>query len=308
MSNLKLNDNYYLYLKSYDDINFYKFKENISYGYFIRDIVNTNDIKNNFEFSNLIYNTITGNNGLFEIIDDFDAEKVINKTINISGRKRVYLEIFNNLNSFEKVKMYDSYNIYVNGNLYIEKYPNSSRNGVLDFGTFEDEKVNIKIENIKSIKSQHIEFGLLNLDLFDKFIMENKVDLDIKFNKNKININIESNEENIIYLPLTYLDGYKLTNNGKKDNVLKVFNNYVGIKLEPGVNNIVLIYEVPGLKTGALISIIGIVLSVLWIKYFYKKESKLLLNVLYYSYLFIYFTLIIIIYLIPSIMFLLSFI
>ena len=60
----------------------------------------------------------------------------------------------------------------------------------------------------------------------------NDTSVRVKYNENTLNIQVNSKKEGIIMLPLVYLDGYKSGNN----DIVKVFDNFIGIKVHQGKN------------------------------------------------------------------------
>lgn len=79
----------------------------------------------------------------------------------------------------------------------------------------------------------------MDIDKYNEFINNNHIDNDIKFNKNKIDINITSDKEQLLFIPINYSKSYTLLkNNNKEEEITKVFNNYIGITIHEGNNNI----------------------------------------------------------------------
>jgi uncharacterized membrane protein YfhO len=137
----------------------------------------------------------------------------------------------------------------------------------------------------------------MNNSKFSNFITNNKIDTKVKYNKNKINIKYNSSEEKILFLPITYSKNYKITNNNKVINPIRVYENYIGIKLNKGENNINFTYVPKGLVISLIISIffIAVTIILLHTKIFEILIcNKIIHNIAYYSYLFIYLQLVII--------------
>ena len=99
------------------------------------------------------------------------------------------------------------------------------------------------------------------------------------------------------------------TNNGKNTEIIKVFDNFIGIVLENGNNNISIEHITPGLKLGTIISAIGIIFAILFIKFKEKIISiNKITNIAYYLYLSCFCLLITIFYIVPTFIFVLSYI
>ena len=299
VSDKEFNDSYYNYI---DNINnylyYYEFNKDISFGYIIKENNSIAETNNSFEASNIIYNSITSDENIFDVIDLVELEN----DFFVTGRKRVYLDI--DFDISDKVNNYNLYNIYVNGNLVYESVPNTHRNGSLFLGEYFDEDISIKIVSLKENNINNISLGILDLQKFDDFLNSNYVNTNVTFVNNKINIEVDGNENDILYLPITYLDGYKCDSH----DIFRVFDNYIGIKLHDGKNIIEISFIPNGLLLGLIFTIVGLIIFVIWEKYLYQLDINILNNIFYYIYLIIYFILILLFYLLLPILFIISFI
>jgi len=300
ISDKEVLDSYYEFKEKVQKLNLYEMKNTISYGYLIKDIPDTINAKNSFDFSNIIYNSITNKSNLFNIYDDFtvinakieakddrvfitrEEEKAsLVKVINVSGKKRLYLDIFDSYDFHTKYKQYKTLNIKVNGKLVEEEYPSYFRNGVLDLGTYEDTKVTITIELLGKCNFKHILIGEMDIQKYEDFANNYKVNTKVKMHSNTIEVSINAIEDKILYLPIAYHEDYKVTNNGEPVELLKVFDNYIGIKLHVGENNIKMTYTSPNIKEGLILATIGIILAFVWIKYLSKISVPILEKIIY---------------------------
>ncbi|MDD3241730.1 MAG: YfhO family protein [Bacilli bacterium] len=327
--------NYYNYefTKKYGNLYFYKSNSNISYGYYIDDhIENFMNENNSFEIQNKIYKSITKtNDNLFDIYNDYkytnikkakiedytyyklknkDNYAYIEKNIDVKDQSILYLEVLKSLKNSINAEIYEKMNIYVNDKLYAKNYPSENNNGTLNLGIFKNQKVNIKIEIIEDIELQNITISKMDISKYNKFIKDNYNEKELTFNKNTINIKINSNEEKIIFIPINYSKSYDMKNNDREEKLEKVFNNYIGINLHKGVNDITIKYVPDGLKIGIIFSLIGIMtLFVLNIKSVHNFiiNNNIIKNLVSRGYIFIYISSMIAIYIIPIIAFILSY-
>ncbi len=323
-----LNDEYYN-LKSSDNIMIYESKLDISKGYVLNKKIDLNNTKNSFEASNIIYKSITGSdNNIFNIIDDFDKVNVnykdnvlskidnnkdayLEKTVDVIEKQIIYFEFTKPFINKMNNKSFSAFQILVNDEVIYEEYLSKENTGTIKLGTFENESVNIKIKLLKNSISNinGINIGMLSVSKLNNFFKDNKYNLDYKVNKDSVSINYSSDKEGILFLPIGYIDGMNVINNGKETNIVKVFDNFVGINLIKGENNINISYTPKYFIIGSIISIIGILLSLLFIKF---KDViinlKTIKNISYWLYITLYIIMIIGIYIVPTIMFVLSFI
>lgn len=96
---------------------------------------------------------------------------------------------------------------------------------------------------------------------------------DVAMNDNLITGSIDLDKKKLLCLTIPYNDGWKIYVDGKESNLQKVNLMYSGVFLEPGEHNIRLEYCTPGIKLGAVISVIGLV-ALLIVIVVNKKSSK----------------------------------
>ena len=283
------------------------------YGFIIKDNVSLEDISNSFESSNLIYQSIVGNGNIFDTYQLFTSGKedialykkdlILEDKIYIEGNKTLYLEIFTGFDNALRVNNYGAFDVYVNGKLFLSEFPNDERNGSISLGTFNDELVDIKIVSLIDTELKSITVGALDLEIFNEFISREKQDTSVEINDNNIRVKTTAKKGDILFLPITYLEGYS-----SNHEIFRVYDNFLGIRLNEGENNIEIKYIPKGLILGAVLTLIGILLYFVWTKYLCNIEMLWFDNVCYYAYLAMYGALILVFYVIMFIFFIKSFI
>lgn len=84
---------------------------------------------------------------------------------------------------------------------------------------------------------------------------------------------IKTSGSKMLCIPIPYSKGWKATDNGKSVKIEKVNGMFLGIRLDKGTHKIKLDYTTPGIKAGAAISVVSvIVLVVLWRRR--KKQNQ----------------------------------
>lgn len=327
------NDDNYEYVKSYGTLDFYKLKNDISYGYFVDKNISIVDKKDTFDVQNSIYKAITKDGDLFTIYDSFDnynleikedkdsgvtSYKIIDddeysyleKDINIVGLQRLYFNLYYSLINVENYEINDNIDIYVNGKLMAKNFPNQYYTGTLDCGTYENEIVTVRIVFKKSLSLKNISAGVMNIEKLNNFVEKEKINSQIDFSKNKVKVRVESDGENLLFIPVTYSDGYSVRVNGVKRDVIKVFDNYLGVYTDDGVNNITFTFVPPKFKVSCVISIITLIVTIILIKYnlfLNIRENKVMKFLAEKVYLSVYLFAIILMYIVPTICFILSY-
>ncbi|MEG1495310.1 MAG: YfhO family protein [Bacilli bacterium] len=328
---------YYNYISTKGNINFYKHRLTIPYGYMIDHNESIQSLTNAFAVENAIYYGITGyKEPIFEVnktnwdyhnltiippvsldkpltgykIIDEQGLAYLEKTIFITGKNNLYLEMLRSVDNSINKSIFKTTNIYINNKLFIKDYPSELNNGLLDLGIYENEQVTIRIEFTESINLKTLEIGLLNLDKYEDFVTKNNFNKKIDYQNNQIKVELSSDKEQVLFLPVTYNEGYQTKVNGEKVETLKLFDNYLGIPLKEGDNRVEITFMPPGLKLGIVISLCTLVLIFIFFKFnLYKKvvSSKTLGNIAFFLYLGVVGLLLVSMYLIPIICFFLSF-
>ena len=303
------------YLEEYykdDYFIYYKVKKDMPFGYFINDNKSVEDTKNSFEASNILSKEII-NKDVFEIDKIFEAkegietfeEETIERTYNVVEKERIYLETFVDFYHNPKYKSYKAFEVYVNDKLLEKEYPYKKRTGVLYLGEFENETVNVKLVTKRHVPFRNVTIGRLKVSDVDNMLDNNANNLKIEFKENRINIEIDSEKEQLMMLPLTYLDGYTSDSN----EIVKVFDNFVGVKLNKGNNKLTITFVPDELKLGLIVSALGLVMSIIYIELIRKiKLPNIIYTLATFAYTITVFLLTAIYYVFGPISFLLSFI
>ncbi len=224
----------------------------------------------------------------------------------VSGRQNLYFDCFRNLTTNLSEPINDSFNIIVNGNNILRKYPAKYANGMLDLGTFENETVNISISVLKS--SYANSFGVFGIDLDELGEgIKTMNPADVKLDGDKITATATATQDNqSLMLTIPYSEGFKVSVNGKTVKAEKMLDAFMAIPLEKGENTVSLSYSPYGLNIGLIIFFVGIfalIATALLFKRFKYKPVKLLENTLYYGFLSIAGILFIVVYIFPVIVY-----
>ena len=308
----KIDDSYLEEYYTDNYFNYYKVKKDMPYGYFINENKSVEKTKNSFEASNILSKEII-NKDIFEIDKIFEAkegiepfeEETVERTYTVTEKERIYLETFVDFYHNPKYKSYKAFEVYVNDKLLEKEYPYKKRTGVLYLGEFENETVNVKLVTKKHVPFRNVTIGRLKVSDVDNMLDNNPNNLKIEFKENRINIEIDSEKEGLMMLPLTYLDGYQSDSN----EIVKVFDNFVGVKLNKGNNKLTITFVPDELKLGLIASALGLVMSIIFIELIRKiKLPKIIYTLATFAYTMIVFLLTFIYYVFGPISFLLSFI
>jgi len=316
----------YTLKKQYNTLSWHEADKDISYGYLVNNNVEFNNYDNTFDIQNAIYNSITNKFDLFETYNPIDINNIeikdgvytvknnnsyIEFNVNLGKQSKLYLEIYKSLDVLENSEINRLFDIFVNDKLFFRDFPNNGNNGVIDFGVYENENVNIKIYIKESCELKSLTLGSLDIDKLNEFIEDYKIDYDIEFKDNNININIDSDKEKILFIPISYNDAYTAYNNNEKVELIKLYDSYIGIKLNSGENNISIKFVPTYLKTSFVISLVFLILTILLIKTpLYNKllQCTILQKSAATCYSLAHILVILMIYILPIICFFISFV
>lgn len=208
---------------------------------------------NVFEVQNEIAKIIIGK----ELFSNFNSIKVngesrtIEYTSNIE-ESSIYI-MFRNLGIDDYVY------IGVNGDQSI-----TIPNGIVNLGV--EDKVIIEVpEGYEGV----IDIATFDNKTFEKTTPEGVVD-NIIYKNNSLSFTVsnDSNEEQILFIPISYDKGWSYKINGKTVNAIKIFGTFTALQIpENSIVNVNMRYSPPFMIIGAILSILGILLLVIDFRY-----------------------------------------
>lgn len=187
-----------------------------------------------------------------------------------NGNYAVYGNLYSSENNSADLKVNNSYNT----NYFCWLAPSVFY--IPTSGQQETVKVELLSNNKNNIQQE--QFYALQLDVLKEIsnkISERKANI-VDMENGKIHIKVENNEEvNKLLLTIPYDSGWKIIVNNKEVKPEKFLNCLISIPLENGNNDIEMKYELPYLKIGIAITIMGIILLLLIVRY---ERKQLIIN------------------------------
>lgn len=86
---------------------------------------------------------------------------------------------------------------------------------------------------------------------------------DVKFKRNQVQGTIKTTRPGVLTSSIPYSTGWSVKVNGKKATTLRTNQAFLGVYLPAGTHHVTFSYELPGIKLGALLSLIGLVWTIL---------------------------------------------
>ncbi len=220
---------------------------------------------NPFENQNLLVSALTGENRELYLTPDtefeeFDGDNEI-YTITAVADGPLYLYIdsgktHNNLYS-------KNCEIYVNG----EKLQNCCTRFMMNtmlLGDFSaGDTVEVVIRHNTTDMDQHsIITAQLDTQQYAEVIekLASGSESNLNIDGNIISGTYTTDTDSTVFLSIPYEESWTLYINGEEANILELAGTFIGFELTAGTHSIVLVYHTPGLRTGAVLSVTGMLI------------------------------------------------
>ena len=82
---------------------------------------------------------------------------------------------------------------------------------------------------------------------------------DLKFSRNRVSGRITTPRTGVLTSSIPYSSGWQVTVNGRSAKTVRTNQAFLGVRLPRGTHRVVFTYQTPGLRTGALVSLVGLV-------------------------------------------------
>lgn len=268
-----------------------------------------------FDYQNALYKDLCRTDkDLINIIDCYDDRW---EKENIDGDDVYSIELDTEGDSVVYISCdYDDLNqniIYINDEIqkipYLEYYDNivypvGFCNGIVEAGSYHDEKVKIGIlPNRGSIEG--VRIGILSLGLLQEGIESAKESAErtISYGKDSMEIIVDSKDDGKFVLPIGYSENWSVSVDGEIVHPYGTFDGaFIAMNVTKGKHTIEIKFVPKGLYIGIICTVIGLVLLMLCIV-LEKKKMELPINrivaIPYRLYKIIYIDFLILIYLVP---------
>lgn len=184
-------------------------------------------------------------------------------------------------------------------------YPAEFNNGILDLGIFSNEDITIELASNRPIMEDDIYIAAMDINLLQEKTQEQyKYEREITPTNNGLKYTVNNTDGyKYLLLPIGLQNKFWCKVNGKSVECEPCIEDALTlIPIEEGMNEISLVYIPRGLITGAIISVIGVLLLVLtWKKWDAILEVKWLQNVASVCFTMLFWAIIVCIYILPTI-------
>lgn len=243
----------------------------------------------------------------YEIINKNKNIKINNNEINVSKKNteielkfngiensEIYLE-FLKLNFEGKGKNYNKSNrplLYIKTDNVTKKleyhdseyqFYNGRKDYTINLGYYQKKKDSVKIQFVEKGTYKFDELNLIfqPMNNYEKNVNKLKeVTLDnVNISTNHVSGTIDANEDKILCFSIPYNGGWTAKIDDKDEEVYRANSAYMAVKVKKGKHKIDLYYTTPFLKTGAILSCIGLIIVFIIIIYNRIKKNKDLSNI-----------------------------
>ena len=231
------------------------------------DIVENNDV---FKSNNELYTALTGDESDICTTDVFTmkSNQEFIKTIHVDGTKHVYLHVDienTSRNRGSTTIMIDGKKADLTyfGSDINYNYPNNFHNELIDLGVRTDEDIDIYMFTIKDIGDTKVTVGYFDYTKLEKLCDMNAGNgAEVETGAKSLKASVTSEDGNdYMFLPVTYDEGWTCKVNGEKQDIDIAMSSFMAVKLQKGENVIEMSYLPHGMKLGAVITVITLLVA-----------------------------------------------
>lgn len=264
----------YTYMHEIGSSHLYKNNFTLPIGLLVNgDFMNVDIVKNNdvFKSNNELYTALTGDSSPLCTTEKFilKTDDVFDETVHVDGTKHAYLLVdIENTNQNrgaviitidEKKADLTYFGSDINFN-----YPNNFHNELIDLGVRKDEDIQIGIFQLKDVDADiPVTVGYFDYTKLASLCELNKdkhAQVETKAKSLKATATAQD-DDTYMFLPITYDEGWTCRLNGEKVDIDISMSSFMAVKLQKGENVIEMSYLPHGMKTGAVISIVTLLIA-----------------------------------------------
>lgn len=193
--------------------------------------------------------------------------------INVTDQAVLYFDAFSQISTRLRENINDAFSVEVNGALFCKSYPTQKCNGILNLGTFSNEKVTVKISISKNVLLRSFGIYSLKKEKSRQFAasLEN---ISLSYQNGRIAGNFETWQKGTsLFLSVPNYLGTKIYVDGKEADFSSVMDCFIEVPLRPGQHNVLLQYVPTGFWEGGAVSSIGCIAVLL--RPLYKKKRAM---------------------------------
>ena len=198
---------------------------------------------------------------------DFSRDSEMwNLTATTNGPVYLYInssETHNNLYS-DRV---NNCSVYVNGYYLQDSCVRMSMNGMYLGNYKAGDRIQLKIRHNSKVEKEHRLYAVqLDQTQFKETmnLLHSGYDCDLHIDGNKILGKYTTESDSKVFLSIPYEESWTVYVDGEEVEYDKLADTFLGVDLKKGTHEIEMVYKTPGLRMGALLSVVGVVLFIIY--------------------------------------------
>ena len=225
-----------------------------------------------YEPSSMENVTLSRPNGYSISLQDPSREGTITYDIPVTGTQTLYFDCFDQLSNKLYEHINSSFSVTVDGTMLELQYPTQPDNGLVNLGTFTDRTVTVEIGVFRDVTAKSFGISGMNDKVLDTAVSGVERASLRQSGNSVVGTADAAGAGEYLLLPVDYAKGFSATVNGKKADVLRVFDTFLAIPMEKGRNEIRVTYVPDGLLPGLALSCAGL-LALPLILFLEKRKS-----------------------------------
>lgn len=186
-------------------------------------------------------------------------------SIPIERETTLYFDCFDKATSDLRRPTYDAFRVTVNGRTVEESYPDDSKNGILELGTFAPgQVVDLAIDLLHDVSCA--SFGVAGLDTGRLAeALSSAEGADLRQQGNSLTGTVRAGQGGWLLLPVTASQGYRAAVDGKPVQTATAFGTFLAVQVPAGDSSLTVTYTPPGFAAGLACTAVGAVLAGLFL-------------------------------------------
>ena len=226
-----------------------------------------------YEPSSLDNVALSRSDGTSISLKDPSREGTITYEIPVTGTQTLYFDCFDQLSNKLYEPINSSFSVTVNGTMLELQYPTQPDNGLVNLGTFTNRKVAVEIGVFRNVTAKSFGISGLNDRMLDTAVAGVTRAALRQSGNSIVGTATADRDGEYLLLPVDYAKGFSASVNGKKTDVARVFDTFLAVPMEKGLNDIRVTYVPDGFRTGLVLSCAGLLCLPL-LSFLEKREGK----------------------------------
>ncbi len=205
-------------------------------------------------------------------LDNPDQVGSLRFSMFVSGKQALYFDLYSQTETELQTDRDRAVSVAVNGKVLENQYPESSKNGLITLGVFENSYVTVLVKVQQDFTCE--SFGVFGMDLEQVAAAVAAADgTDLTYRNGTYTAEYHADSPKTLLFSVAYDEGFTASVNGKTVPVYRVCDCMTAVEVPAGSSAVVLRFHVSGLRTGCLIAAAGLLLAAFFGMFLRKRLS-----------------------------------